>query len=228
MDGARAHRLLVVEDDLGIATELKRGLKARGYEVTLATDGEGLVARVLADPPDLIVLDLMLPGVPGLDVLKDLRGRSPVPVIVLTARTALPHRLEAFSAGAADYLAKPFYLEELVARIEARLGRVGDAPRTLGWGAVELHLDARNCRVNGQDAGLTPHEFNVLAWLAARPGRAATRAQLVAAALSPDGDTSERTLDSHIARIRKKLGPDGAAVATVWGVGYRFDPNAAP
>lgn len=222
-------RVLLVEDDLAILTHLARGLAARGFEVDQATEGDGVVERALAGGYDILVLDLMLPGMDGVQILEALRGRTSMPVIVLTARTALPHRLAAFAAGAADYLAKPFFLEELIARIEARLGRVGQPARVVSWGATDVDLDARTVRFDGRDAALTPHEFNVLAWLIARPGMAATRAQIIEAALSTDGDVLDRTLDSHVARIRKKLGPDGAALATVWGVGYRFDlPGRTP
>ncbi|MCK6524122.1 response regulator transcription factor [Myxococcota bacterium] len=221
-----SRHVLVVEDDLSLATELSRGLRASGYTVELATDGDGVAERVLDGRFDAVVLDLMLPGRSGVEILEALQGRVSAPVVVLTAKTSLPARLEAFRAGAADYLPKPFFLEELVARLDARLGRRGDAPRVVRLGEVTLDLDARTAERAGVDLGLTPHELNVLAWLASRPGKAATRAQIVEAALSTDGDTQERTLDSHIARIRKKLGPEGAALKTVWGVGYRLDVEA--
>lgn len=218
-------RLLVVEDDLGIASNVARGLRAVGYEIDLATDGAGVVDRILNGRYDLVVLDLMLPHMDGLAILDAIRDRTSVPVIVLTARTALPHRLQAFQAGAADYVAKPFFLEELIARIEARLGRVGQASRAISWGETAVDPDARTAFRNGRDVGLTPYEMNVLLWLVSRPGSASTRAQIVEATLSEDQTVSERTLDSHIARIRKKLGADGAAIATVWGIGYRFQPD---
>lgn len=220
---SQARHLLIVEDDLSLATELSRGLRASGYTVELATDGDGVVERALDGRFDAVVLDLMLPGRSGIEILEALRGRLSAPIVVLTAKTSLPARLEAFRAGAADYLPKPFFLEELIARLDARLGRRGDAPRVVRLGEIVLDLDARTAQRDGVELGLTPHELNVLAWLAGRPGKAATRAQIVEAALSADGDTQERTLDSHIARIRKKLGAEGAALKTVWGVGYRLD-----
>jgi DNA-binding response OmpR family regulator len=218
-----ARHVLIVEDDLSLATELSRGLRAAGYRVELATDGDGVAERVLNGRFDALILDLMLPGRSGIEILETLQGRVSAPIVVLTAKTSLPARLEAFRAGAADYLPKPFFIEELVARLDARLGRRGDAPRVVRLGEIVLDLHARTAERAGVDIGLTPHELNVLGWLASRPGKAATRAQIVEATLSADGDTQERTLDSHIARIRKKLGPEGEALKTVWGVGYRLD-----
>lgn len=217
--------VLVVEDDLAIGSQLVRGLVKSGLAVELHTEGVGAAERALASGCDAVVLDLMLPGEDGYAVLEALRDRTSVPVIVLTARVGLDDRLEAFRAGAADFLPKPFFLEELVARLRARLGRVGQAREVVRWGDVEVDLDARQVTVGGVDAGLTGHELNVLAALVRRPGRAISRAQLVEAALSPIGDVGERTVDTHVARLRRKLGDAGEAIATVWGVGYRFEPT---
>ncbi len=170
----------------------------------------------------------MLPARGGFEVLATWRGRSSTPVIVLTARTDLESRLRAFELGAVDYLPKPFWIEELVVRIRARL-RIGHAgvaapARAVRWDDVVLDLDARAVHVAGAPLALTAHEFNVLSYMVERPGRAVTRRQLAEAALPAAGDRSDRTVDSHIARIRRKLGrPGGARLATVWGIGYRFD-----
>lgn len=224
-------RILVVEDDPPIAAGVVRGLTHAGFAVELASDGARGAALGLAGGFALAVLDLMLPGQGGFEVLDQWRGRISTPVIVLTARTDLDSRLRAFELGAVDYLPKPFWIEELVARIRARLRLPAPAPaRTAAWDDVVLDLDARAVSVAGAEVALTAHEFNVLAYLAERPGRAVTRRQLAEAALPAGGDRSDRTVDSHIARIRRKLGrPGGLRIATVWGIGYRFDaPEAAP
>jgi DNA-binding response OmpR family regulator len=150
-------------------------------------------------------------------------GRVSTPVVVLSARTELQARLESFRLGAVDYVAKPFFLEELVARIRARLALRETGPRRLVQvGATEVDLDARRATRDGDDLGLTAHEFNLLAWLAARPGRAVTRQELAENALDSSGVT-DRTVDSHVSRIRQKLGDDGKRIATVWGIGYRLE-----
>ncbi len=224
---AETQRILLIEDDFAIATELSRGLRERGYRVELAMDGARGLELALQGDHDLLVLDLMLPEVDGLTILERVSAHSTLPVIVLTARTSLPTRLQAFRSGAADYLAKPFFVEELVVRIQARLGHAARPTPQVTWADATLDLPTRTVTVAGKVVGLTAHEFNVLAWLTSRPGMAATRQQIAEAALSADGETQPRTLDSHIARVRKKLGPAGEAVRTVWGVGYKFDPEPA-
>ena len=217
--------LLLVEDDHHLATEVFRGLREAGHTVELATTGEGVVQRVVEGRFDLLVLDLMLPEVDGHEVLEGLRDRSSVPVIVLSARTDLDARLESFGLGAVDYVSKPFFIKELLARIDLRLGRRVEARRVVTWGAVEVDLDGRVVTLRGEDIGLTPHEFNVVAYLVDRPGRAISRRQLAEHALTEGAVVSPRTVDAHMVRVRKKLGPDGQRLATVWGVGYRFDPT---
>ena len=226
--GARASTaaILFVEDDPAIAAGVVRGLRAAGFAVELASDGKRGAELALARAFDLIILDLMLPELGGFEVLELWRGRLSTPVIVLSAKTELDARLQAFAGGAVDYLPKPFWIEELVARVRARL-RLSEAAaptRTIAWDDAVLDLDARTVTAAGAPLGLTSHEFNVLLYLAERPGRAITRRQLAEAALPATGDRSERTVDSHVARIRRKLGAAAAArIATVWGVGYRFD-----
>ncbi len=228
---ARPHaaEILVVEDDPPIAAGIVRGLTAAGFAVELASDGRRGAELALSRPFDLIILDLMLPELGGFDVLELWRGRLSTPVVVLTARTDLDARLRAFAGGAVDYLPKPFWIEELVARVRARL-RIADAAstRTVRWDDAVLDLDARTVVVAGAALTLTVHEFNVLAYLVERPGRAITRRQLAEAALPAGGDRSDRTVDSHVARIRRKLGAAGSRVVTVWGIGYRFDAPEAP
>jgi two-component system OmpR family response regulator len=217
-------RVLVVEDDAATAAGIVRGLRAARFGVDLSTSGTDGARRILSERYDAIVLDLMLPEQSGFDVLARVRHRTRVPVIVLTARTDLPDRLRAFELGAADFVAKPFWIEELVARIRSRL-RLDDArpKRVVRWQGVALDLDARMADVDGRPAGLTPTEFAVLGYLVERPGRAVSRAALAAQALASLEGPDVRTIDSHVARLRKKLGAGAAAIATVWGIGYRFD-----
>lgn len=219
-------RILVVEDDAPIAAGLVRGLKQAGFQVALATDGLLALEEAERERPALVVLDLNLPGKDGFALLESWQARLRVPVIVLSARQELEARLRSFGLGAADYLAKPFWMEELVARIRARLHLPEDSPRrVLRWEDVSLDLEARVASREGSGPlPLTRHEFDVLAYLVERPGRALTRAQIAQHALAPDQERDERTVDSHIARIRKKLGPAGARLRTCWGIGYQFDP----
>ncbi|HEY3818917.1 MAG TPA: response regulator transcription factor [Polyangiaceae bacterium] len=221
-------RVLVVEDDASTAAGIVRGLRGAGLDVDLSTNGDDGASRMLADRYDIVVLDLMLPGQSGFEVLERVRHRAPVPVIVLTARTDLPDRLRAFQLGAADFVTKPFWIEELVARIRSRLRLVDEQPkRIVRWEGVSLDLDARTAMVDGKLAPLTPTEFAVLAFLVERRGRAVSRAVLAEQALGSLEEPDARTVDSHVARLRKKLGTGAPAIATVWGIGYRFQLEAA-
>jgi DNA-binding response OmpR family regulator len=216
--------LLVVEDDPRVAAELVRGLKAAGFGVELQTRGEAVLAAVFADRFAAIVLDWMLPDVAGEELLRAISERRRVPVLVLTARTDLATRLRAFGAGAVDFLGKPFFMEELIARLRARLGAAPAPSDVIEFLGATLDLQARRVRGPDGELALTRHELDVLAYLAARPGRAISRAHLAEHALSSAGGCEPRTIDSHVSRLRRKLGPAGAAITPVWGVGYRFDP----
>lgn len=217
-------RLLVVEDDLSVIRGLIKGLDRHGFDVSIAMDGEAGLARALAEPFELIVLDLMLPERSGFEVLEALRGRVSTPVIVLSARTELPARLRSFQDGAVDFVPKPFFMEELVARIRSRLAIVETTPRReLVFGELVVDLDGRELHLAGERLELTAHEFNVLVFLMEREGRAMSRDQIAEHALPEGGERSARTVDSHLSRIRKKLGPQaGQHIKTVWGIGYRF------
>lgn len=217
--------VLVVEDDRAIAARVVRGLKSAGFTVEFADNGRQGKALALSHSFDLIVLDLLLPELDGFELLEIARSRSLPPVIVLTALSDLDSRLRVFKSGAVDYLSKPFWMEELIARIRARLRMVETAPaRTIAWDGAVLDLDARTVTVGEQPVALTGAELNILAFLAEHPGRAISRGQLAQAAVPSEGDCYERTIDSHVARIRRKLGPAAAArIVTVWGIGYRFD-----
>lgn len=220
MDQARP-KILIVEDDLSAVQGLVRGLRKGGFETSLAMAGDEALERILHERFDLVLLDLMLPEKSGTEILEAVQSRVTVPIIVLSARTDLPARLEVFGRGAVDFVPKPFFLEELVARIRARLAITAPAPkRELELGDVVLDLDARLVRRGHDDLGLTAHEFNILLFLREREGRALTRAQVAENALLEGGERTDRTVDSHVSRVRKKLGPAGKLIKTVWGIGY--------
>lgn len=220
--------VLVIEDDPSIAEGIVRGLRVAGFDVELEVNGQSGAEKALNHSFDMIVLDLMLPELHGYAVLERWRTRISTPVIVITALTDLDARLRVFGTGAVDYIAKPFWIEELVARIRTRLRISPQVPaRTITLNHVVLDLDARSVTVEGRPVSLTNHEFNILAFLAERPGRTISRRLLVQEALSPDAGINERTVDSHVGRIRRKLGDHaGSCIVTVWGIGYRLDPRS--
>ena len=212
-----ARTILVVEDDAAVGKRIVRGLERAGFVIDWRVDGEAGLARALDSDLELIVLDLMLPGSDGFEVLERLRQEVSTPVLVLSARDGLESRLRAFELGAVDFLSKPFWMEELVVRIRRRLGLA--KPNCVSWGCVEFDLDARVVWVSGVEAGLTPSEMIVLRTLARRQGRAVSRTELAEAS---GGGATERTIDSHVARLRKKLGDGASAIRTVRGFGYRL------
>lgn len=222
-----AERILVVEDDAQLGAQITERLEAEGYDVTWSRDGDE-AAR--SDPAGfaLIVLDLMLPGTYGLDVLKRVRKSSDVPVLILTARDHPADRVRGLELGADDYVTKPFWPEELVARVRARIRRPSmTRGERFVAGALSIDLAARRVEVDGEPVALTRVEHDLLAVLARRPGHAVTRRALAEEVLDPEREGSERTLDVHVSRLRKKLGPEGRRVATVWGIGYRLEAGDA-
>jgi DNA-binding response OmpR family regulator len=221
-------RILLVEDDARLGEQVVSGLRDAGFDPTWVRDGEAAMA-VAPEPFALFVLDLMLPGAHGLDVLKKLRQESDVPVLVLSARNDTRDKVRALELGADDYVTKPFWPEELVARIQARLRRPAlQRADRIESGEIALDLSGRRLRLGDGDVDLTRVEFDLLAALARRPGTAVSRAWLVEHVLDPDREGTERTLDVHVSRLRKKLGAAGRRVVTVWGVGYRLDEPDAP
>jgi two-component system phosphate regulon response regulator PhoB len=221
-------RILVVEDEPDIAALVAFHLAREGYRVRTAATGEEALASVESERPDLVVLDLMLPGgLSGWDVLRSLRARpewAEVPVIVLTARGAEEDRLTGFRAGADDYVAKPFSPLELVLRVGAVLRRAppSDARRVLRVGPVALDLEARRVTVDGRPVELTPTELRLLQVLLERRGRVQSRQQLLQAAWGVRANLESRTVDMHVLRLRQKLGPAAGWIETVRGFGYRF------
>jgi two-component system response regulator MtrA len=221
-----APKILLVEDDPRLGEQIAAHLREAGFEPEWLARGD---LALEAQPRDyaLVILDLMLPGTYGLDVLKHLRQRSDLPVLVLSAKNDTATKVRALELGADDYVTKPFWPEELIARISARLRRPGLA-RTgpLQLGALAIDAEARTVEVDGAGVELTRVEFDLLLALAKRPNQALSRAWLAENVLDPERDGTERTLDVHVSRLRKKLGPCGTLVGTVWGVGYRLNTGS--
>lgn len=223
------HRVLVVEDDEKIAGQVAEYLVSEGFQVEVATDGPAGLERWRSLRPDLVVLDWMLPGMSGIELLRQIRQSGATPVIMLTARSEETDKLLGLELGADDYLAKPFSLRELAARVRAVLRRVqppSAAPEAdaAQFGAITVDFPGHAAYRAGADLGLTSTEFRLLATLARYPGRAFTRLQLLEAALGEYYEGYERTIDTHISRLRAKLGPDEGLVQTVHGVGYKLAP----
>jgi two-component system alkaline phosphatase synthesis response regulator PhoP len=226
--------ILIVDDEPGIVTVVRDYLDRAGFRVLTAGDGLTALRLARADRPSLLVLDLMLPGLDGLDVTRALR-RDPatqgLPIIMLTARVEETDRLVGLELGADDYLTKPFSPRELVARVRAVLRRAGGALLYSGViqaGPLAIDLERRTVRCNGQAVELTATEFDLLAVLAREPGRSFTRAQLVDRIYDVSFDGYERTVDAHIKNLRRKIEPDPRNpryLLTIYGVGYKFaDP----
>src|SRR5690606_160124 len=225
--GPMTDRILVVEDDAQLGAQIVERLEREGFEVTWEKDGDA-AKRTDPRPFCLILLDLMLPGTYGLDVLKKVRASSDVPVLILTARDHPADRVRGLELGADDYVTKPFWPEELLARVRARIRRpVMARGERFVVGALAIDLAARRVEVAGEPVALTRVELDLLAVLARRPGQAVTRRALAEEVLDPEREGGERTLDVHVSRLRKKLGPEGKRVATVWGIGYRLETGGA-
>ena len=216
-------KVLVVEDDERLGRQVADTLAEAGYEPVWIRDGRS-VAREQFEDASLVVLDLMLPGEHGLDILKRLRQESDVPVLVLSARNETSDKVRALKLGADDYVTKPFWPDELLARVAARLRRPAlQRSSTVRAGDLTVDLDQRRVVVGSEPVDLTRVEFDLLAALARRHGAAVSRAWLAEHVLDPEREGGERTLDVHMSRLRKKLGGAAAAIATVWGVGYRLE-----
>ncbi len=228
---AGAARVLVVDDDPTVSEVVAGYLDRAGYTVDRAGDGPTALARASAHWPDLVVLDLMLPGMDGLEVCRRLRGRGPVPVIMLTARGDEDDRVLGLEVGADDYVTKPFSPRELVLRVESVLRRTRPRPHARPLSAASLTIDptARRATRNGTELALTLREFDLLAFFLRHPGRAYTREDLMREVWGWDfGDLS--TVTVHVRRLRGKTETDPARprlIQTVWGVGYRFDPDGS-
>ncbi|HAS55302.1 MAG: DNA-binding response regulator [Nitrospirae bacterium GWC2_57_13] len=219
-------KVLLIEDDAKIASFVKKGLKEQGFVVDACGDGDDGYAHATGQQYDVIVLDIMLPGPDGLSILRRLREeKNTVPVILLTARSALNERIEGLNLGADDYLCKPIYLEELVARIRAVTRRAsGEQLSVMQSGDIVVNLITREVRLGKKKVELTAREFSLLELLMRSPGRVFTRTQLLEHNWGYDFDPQTNVVDVYIRRLRSKLDADSDVplIETVRGVGYRL------
>jgi DNA-binding response OmpR family regulator len=223
-------KVLVVDDDVKTVELVKLYLNRDGYRVLTAYDGNDALRTARESRPDLIVLDLMLPGMNGLDVCRTLRQESDVPIIMLTAMTTDDDRLTGLNLGADDYVTKPFSPRELAARVRAVLRRLpGErGPARIEYGPLSVNFLKHEAYLDGKPLNLTPIEFKILGVLIKEPGRVFSRAQIIEKALGHDFDSFDRTIDVHILKLRRKLEPNPhypSYIKTIYGAGYKLLEN---
>jgi len=220
--------VLVIDDEQDLIELVRYNLEKDGFEVVGALDGENGLRIARERKPDLVVVDLMLPGLDGLEVCRLLRGderTSRIPVIMLTARTSESDRIVGLELGADDYVTKPFSPRELAARVKAVLRRTGgrvEPHDVLRRGELTLDLARHEVLCRDEPVTLTATEFRLLHFLAARPGRVFSRGEMIDGALGREVAVLDRTIDVHVTALRRKLGPCGEAIETIRGFGYRF------
>lgn len=220
-------KIMVIEDEKTIAEAIAYALRREGYEVETIHHGEQAVQRLNETRPDAIILDVMLPGLDGYDILKKLQDKGRIGVIMLTAKEDIVNKVLGLELGADDYMTKPFDMRELLARLKSLLRRMQAAeekqePAAISLGGVTLHVDARTAIAGERRLELTPKEFDLLALLASSRGRVYSREQLLDSVWGMDYYGGTRTVDIHIQRLRKKLGPEyGDMLQTVHGIGYK-------
>jgi two-component system phosphate regulon response regulator PhoB len=223
-------RVLIVDDDPDILRLVSYNIAQAGFEAITASTGRKALEMVQKNPPDLIILDVMLPDVDGMEVCRTLRHQSPsrrIPIIMLTARGDEIDRVVGFELGADDYVAKPFSPRELVLRVKSILRRSGgDRPDILRAGGIDIYPDRRQCIAAGTTVNLTAKEFDLLFELMKARGNVLTRDVLMDRVWGYHGDATSRTLDTHVRRLRDKLGGAASCVETVRGVGYRISDPA--
>ncbi len=231
-------RILVVEDEIDLNDLITRQLRQDGHEVYQAYDGVAALNLAGAIDPDLLVLDWMLPKLDGLAVARKVRERQITPILMLTARSEETDIVLGLEVGADDYLTKPFRMRELQARVRAMLRRVtllrdehgmdglgGETDERIVAGEIEISLTMRTATVGGEEIDLTPKEFDLLTMFARHPGRAFSRDYLLERVWGDDTFVTDRTVDSHVQRLRKKMGDEAESIRTVWGIGYKFQPR---
>jgi len=219
-------KILLADDDPHVRSIIREYAQAEDWTFSEANNGEEALRKFAEGGIALVVLDVMMPFLDGWGTLKQLRKESDVPVILLTARDEEYDRLLGFELGVDDYVAKPFSPRELIARMKALLKRTGTleaARQVLVFGNLRLDLDAHSVTLAGHDLGLTPKEYDLLAFLAGKPSRVFTRDQLLNHVWGYDYFGDARTVDTHVRSLRDKLGDCRGLIATVWGTGYRFD-----
>ncbi len=224
---------LIVEDDKAVLQLIRLYLAQAGYRVLEAQDGIVGLRMALEESPDIVLLDLNLPGMDGIEVCKNVRKESDVPIIMVTARVEEDDRLRGLDLGADDYVSKPFSPRELVARVNAVLRRSKrnaekqkESGNRLTAGAVVIDLDRRSATVLGSEMDLTPTEFRLLSYFVEGRGRTVSREQIIENVFGYDFSGYDRTVDTHVSNLRKKLeaaNPDGQHLKTMYGIGYRFD-----
>ena len=224
--------ILVVDDEPSIVEIVTLYLQRAGYTVRSAADGHAALRALTAEKPDLVVLDLMLPGVDGLEITRRLRAEGETPIIMLTSRSEETDRIVGLEMGADDYVVKPFSPQELVSRVRAVLRRTGNAAQTeraevLRFGPVQIDPGTRLVTIDGEEIVLTAKEFDLLWMLAGHPRQVFSRTQLLDRVWGETEYLDPSTVTVHVRRLREKIEPDPSAPAyiqTVWGVGYKFEP----
>jgi len=222
-------RVLVVEDDRSLVRALANNLKVRGYKVDVTTDGASAVKRAADKRPDLVIVDLGLPELDGLEVIRSLRGWTEIPIIVLSARGSEDDKIEALDAGADDYVAKPFGMGELLARVRAALRRATPSvdQATVETPHFSIDLASKKVRVGGEEVHLTPTEWGMLEMLVRNPGSLVSQTMMLREVWGPTYEDETHYLRSYIAQIRRKLEPEPSRpryFITEAGMGYRFEP----
>ena len=224
-------KALVVDDEQPIVEIIQYNLEAAGFEVTSAGDGYAAVAAARKDPPDVVVLDLMLPGMDGLAVCRQLRSQpatKSVRIMMLTAKSEETDEIVGFNMGADDYVTKPFRVKPLVERIKALVRRPTDSAaddETVAGSGIVVSRVSHSATLDGADLSVTPTEFRLLWTLLRQPRRTFNRGELMDCCRGEDANSLQRTIDVHIRSLRKKLGDRSAVIATVRGVGYRYHPS---
>ena len=223
--------ILIVEDEEKIAGLLCDYLKAAGFRTSVQNNGDRVIAQVKKDPPNLILLDIMLPGKDGMQLCREIRQFSNVPIIMITARVEEIDRLLGLELGADDYICKPFSTREVVARVRAVFRRVHAEPREdhLVVGSISLNDETHQVMINKNVLNLTPNEFGLLKIMMSRPNRVFSRSELISRVQGYEFEGYDRTIDTHIKNLRKKIArrlPGQEIISTVYGVGYKFNAPA--
>ena len=224
-----AHKIYIVEDEPDLKDALTFNFENEGFKVNSFSDGESCLKEIKRKKPDLVILDLMLPGISGLDVCREIRTSdtfNDIAVIMLTAKGEEIDRIVGFELGADDYVTKPFSVRELILRVKVILKKQSEMSaneKTIEYGPILMNLDAHNVTVDGKDIILTALEFKLLKHLLKRRGRVQTRDQLLEDVWGLSSEVTTRTVDTHIKRLREKLDKTGNLIQTIRGVGYRFN-----
>lgn len=225
-------KVLLVDDEPGIRDMIKEYMAGGGYEADEAGDGLKALLMLEGKKYDIVVLDIMMPGMDGWSVARNIRKTSDIPIIMLSARGEEYDKLLGFDMGIDDYMVKPFSPRELLARIRALTARrrreVVSSGRRLEFGSLVVDLDGRKVMNSSEVLQLTPKEFELLSFLAENPGKAFTRDHILSAVWGYDFEGDDRTVDTHIKQLRERLGESRRMIVTVWGTGYKFDPEVMP